>query len=145
MVKAISRRRSPQEKKLLSYTKDRRNDYGENDKSSRKAIRRNKSAPHRANRRHVSQTLIAITGVVDETAEESAVLRLEVKRPKTWKKWRDAVLGVIVQDRLERRARLGIDDQARNAERIQRVRRRLRLPTDQDQLTVFDPERAPRR
>ncbi len=33
-------RRTPQEKKALSYVKDRRNDYGENDKSSRKNIRR---------------------------------------------------------------------------------------------------------
>ncbi|MEU7900503.1 hypothetical protein AB0B45_47685 [Nonomuraea sp. NPDC049152] len=129
MVKAVRRRRSPQEKKRLSYTKDRRNDYGENDKSSRKAIRRNKSAPHRANRRQVSQTLDAITGVVDEGAEESTVRRLESRRPKTWKKWRDATLGAIVTERLQRRARLGIDDQARNAERIQRVRQRLRLPT----------------
>ena len=40
-------RRSPQEKKTLSYAKDRRNDYGENDKSSRKSIRRNKRVPNR--------------------------------------------------------------------------------------------------
>lgn len=33
-------RRDPQEKKALSYAKDRRNDYGENDKGSRKGIRR---------------------------------------------------------------------------------------------------------
>ncbi|UGT42762.1 hypothetical protein LTV02_04940 [Nocardia yamanashiensis] len=42
------RRKSPQEKKSLSYAKDRRNDYGENDKSSRRNIRRNKRFPHRA-------------------------------------------------------------------------------------------------
>lgn len=30
--------RGPQEKKALSYARDRRNGYGENDKSSRKAI-----------------------------------------------------------------------------------------------------------
>ena len=40
-------RSSPQEKKRLSYAKDRRNDYGENDKSSRKNIRRNKRACQR--------------------------------------------------------------------------------------------------
>ncbi|MEU4541844.1 hypothetical protein [Nonomuraea dietziae] len=73
-------------------------------------------------------TLDAITGAVDEAAEESAVGRLESRRPKTWKKWRDATLGATVQDRLRRRARLGIDDHERNAERVQRVRRRLRLP-----------------
>jgi hypothetical protein len=31
--------KTPQEKKHLSYAKDRRNTYGENSKSSRKAIR----------------------------------------------------------------------------------------------------------
>jgi hypothetical protein len=33
-------RRSPQDKKALSYAKDRRNVYGENDKSSRSYPRR---------------------------------------------------------------------------------------------------------
>jgi hypothetical protein len=41
-------RRSPQEKKALSYAKDRRNDYGENDKSSRKNIPPNQTGPERA-------------------------------------------------------------------------------------------------
>ncbi|MFE2009824.1 hypothetical protein [Streptomyces sp. NPDC059491] len=45
-------RRTPQEKKRLSYLKDHRNNYGENDKSSRKSIRRNKRFPNSANRRH---------------------------------------------------------------------------------------------
>jgi hypothetical protein len=43
-------RKSPQVKKALNYAKDRRNDYGENDKSSRKNIRRNKRTPNRADR-----------------------------------------------------------------------------------------------
>lgn len=42
----VTRRRSPQEKKALSYARDRRNVYGENDKSSRKNIRRNKRSPN---------------------------------------------------------------------------------------------------
>ncbi|MFI7702868.1 hypothetical protein [Nonomuraea sp. NPDC049480] len=32
----MGQRRSPQEKKAPAYAKDHRNDYGENDKSSRK-------------------------------------------------------------------------------------------------------------
>ncbi len=32
----MSQRRTPQEKKELSYERDRRNTYGENDKASRK-------------------------------------------------------------------------------------------------------------
>jgi hypothetical protein len=55
-------RRSPQETKALSYAKDRRNDYGENDKSSRKNIRRNKRIPNRADRHRERQVLAAATG-----------------------------------------------------------------------------------
>lgn len=38
----MSKVKNPQEKKRLSLSKDRRNCYGENDKSSRKNIKRNK-------------------------------------------------------------------------------------------------------
>ncbi|MFD9407178.1 hypothetical protein ACFWBN_09205 [Streptomyces sp. NPDC059989] len=38
------RQRSPQEKKRLSYLKDRRNVYGENQKSSRRNIPRSRRA-----------------------------------------------------------------------------------------------------
>src|SRR4028119_181715 len=48
-------RKTPQEKKRLSYAKDRRNTYGENDKSSRKNIRRRKRHPNRSNRRTARQ------------------------------------------------------------------------------------------
>ncbi len=70
------RRKTPQEKKKYSYAKDRRNAYGENDKSSRKNIPRRKKAPHRANRRRAGQILETITGAVDESAEEGAEVRL---------------------------------------------------------------------
>ena len=119
----VKRKRSPQEKKVLSYAKDRRNGYGENDKSSRKAIRVRKRAPHRANRRRSGQILDAARGAGD-VAE-----RLEGRRPKSWRKFGDGALGQVVQERLERRAREGIDEPARNAARIRRVRRRLRLPS----------------
>ncbi|MEV0352839.1 hypothetical protein AB0H88_44390 [Nonomuraea sp. NPDC050680] len=123
------KRRSPQEKKRLSYAKDRRNDYGANDKSSRKNIPLRKRAPHRANRRRTHQTLEAAAGAVDELAEEAAEERLLATRPKSWKKWRDAPLGEIIQVRLERRIRLGIEHESQAAARIQRVRQRLQRPT----------------
>ncbi len=53
------KRRSPQEKKRLSYSRDRRNYYGENDKSSRKNIARHKRRRHRAERHSVRQHLAA--------------------------------------------------------------------------------------
>ncbi|WP_449061238.1 hypothetical protein [Planomonospora algeriensis] len=124
------RRRSPQEKKRLSYAKERRNAYGENDKGSRKNIRRNKRAPHRANRHHVNQVLEAAVGVVDEGAEEEAERRLLVKRPKSWAKSPDTPLGEIVQYILQRRMALGTGDSERDAARLERVRRRTRQPAD---------------
>lgn len=39
--------KTPQDKKALSYAKDRRNTYGENDKSSRKAIPARKAGESR--------------------------------------------------------------------------------------------------
>lgn len=122
-------RKSPQEKKALSYAKGRRNDYGENDKSSRKNIRRNKRAPNRADRHREHQVLAAAVGVaVDADVVEQAETKLVTKKSlwltKRWRKWRDAPLGEIVENKLRRRARLGIDDPAATEERIDRIRRR---------------------
>lgn len=116
-------RRSPQEKKALSYAKDRRNDYGENDKSSRKNIRRNKRLPNRADRHRARQILAS-------AAPEHAETRLAAKKSmwltKRWRKWRDAPLADIVSYQLRRRAELGMDDQADVDARIERIRRTIR-------------------
>jgi hypothetical protein len=122
-------RRSPQEKKALSYAKDRRNDYGENDKSSRKNIRRNKLAPNRADRHREHQVLSQAAGVdvtpeVAERAETKLLAKRSMWLTKRWRKWRDAPLGEIVEGRLRRRERLGIDDPATVETRVERIRRR---------------------
>jgi hypothetical protein len=132
----LMRRRSPQEKKLLSYAKDRRNTYGENDKSSRKSIRRNKRAPHHADRRRANQILEAAAGAVDELAEEAAEQRLLMRRPKCWQKCPDAPLGEVVQHTLQRRMDLGIEGQEPAVARIRRVRRRLRQSAGLDPLKI---------
>src|SRR5690349_15957895 len=121
--------RSPQGKKALSYAKDRRNDYGENDKSSRKSIRRNKRAPNRADRHREHQTLAAAKGVkiVDDVIEHVEVKLLAKKSmwlTKRWRKYRDAPLADVVEDRLLRRIRLGMDDPGTAQARIERIRRR---------------------
>ena len=66
----MPKRRSPQEKKRLSYTKDRRNNYGENDKSSRTSIAHHKRRRHRTERHHAHQQLSTALGPVDELVEE---------------------------------------------------------------------------
>ena len=123
----VKRRKSPQEKKRLSYTKDRRNDYGENDKSSRKSIRRNKRTPHRANRHRDHQVLEAARGAADEQSGEAAEERLYARRPKRWKKVRDAPLGEILLGRIERRVKRGIHDPGTGRKRIRRIRRRQKI------------------
>jgi hypothetical protein len=126
-------RRSPQEKKALSYAKDRRNDYGENDKSSRKNIRRNKRIPNRADRHRGHQMLTAAAERIAAEAAEAAEQvedRLVAKKSmwftKRWRKWRDAPLADIVAYKLRRRAHLGMQDGDAVEERITRIHRRTR-------------------
>jgi hypothetical protein len=121
--------RSPQEKKALSYAKDRRNDYGENDKSSRKSIRRNKRTPNRSDRHREHQVLASATGVtivaeVVEQAETKLLAKKSMWMTKRWRKYRDAPLADIVENRLRRRVRLGMQELRTTEARIERVRGR---------------------
>lgn len=95
------RRRTPQEKKALSYVRDCRYNYGESNKGSRRSIRCNKRFPHRANRHHVHLTLLALTGTPDPLVDEAAEVRLRGRRPKSWRKWPDLPLGVVIASRRE--------------------------------------------
>ena len=126
-------RRSPQEKKALSYARDRRNDYGEHDKGSRKSIRRNKRLPNRADRHRRHRVLATATGVtiVDEVIEQVETKLLAKKSmwmTKRWRKYRDAPLADIVEDHLLRRVRLGMADSATAQARVERLRQRMRRP-----------------
>ncbi|HET9157149.1 MAG TPA: hypothetical protein VFN91_10815 [Myxococcaceae bacterium] len=64
----MSKLRTPQEKKRASLTKDRRNDYGENAKASRKNIPRSKARAERAYRRGVHEALRAAAAPLDEAS-----------------------------------------------------------------------------
>ncbi|WP_067466966.1 hypothetical protein [Actinomadura macra] len=119
-------RKSPQEKKRLSYVKDRRNFYGENDKGSRKNIPRRRKQGHRAARHRASQVvrtaLKAPAGLEDDEFER----RLAGRPPASW--WRkaaDAPLAQVVEFQLRRRTTRGNADPVQAEERIQRIRRRL--------------------
>lgn len=123
-------RRNPQEKKALSYAKDRRNDYGENDKSSRKNIRRNKRVPNRADRHRERQVLSAaagptVTAEIAEQAEAKLLAKKSMWMTKRWRKWRDAPLVDAVVYKLRRRAETDMVDAAAVDARIQRIRRRV--------------------
>jgi hypothetical protein len=95
---------TPQEKKRLSYERDRRNTYGENDKSSRKNIPRGKRLASRAARRSASVALLDVRGrvdtlgvvegygdpdVVDGAPADRAEQRIAGRRPPRFRKWPD--------------------------------------------------------
>ena len=102
-------RRTPQEKKALSYAKDRRNVYGENDKSSRRNIPLHKARQRRAFRKNANQLLQSVISETDDKKLEIIENEIKgLKRKDWWGKCADAPLGEFVQGKLERRkARAG--------------------------------------
>lgn len=100
----MSKQKSPQEKKALSYAKDRRDDYGENDKASRKNLPRKRARVHRANRHRAHQGLLAATGLVDAEAAEATEDGLRGKREQKFRKSPDVSLAEYVAFRLRRRS-----------------------------------------
>lgn len=116
-------RRSPREKKALSYARDRRYQYGENDKSARRSIPRAKRRAARADRRTRTTALASARGAADAEAGAAAQERSERRRPRVWRKWPDAPLAAHVESVLARRTGLE-GGRGRNAERLSRVRAR---------------------
>jgi hypothetical protein len=124
----VKKRLSPQEKKLLSYSKDRRNFYGENDKSSRKNIARNKRNRHRSERQRGQQQLSGALGMVDEGVETDLDDRLtRTRRGSRWRKSPDEQLGLYVASRLKRRMDKGVSAAHTEQARIEKVRRNTRV------------------
>ncbi|MEU7765539.1 hypothetical protein AB0B25_10515 [Nocardia sp. NPDC049190] len=95
-------RKTSQEKKRLSYAKDRRNNYGENDKSSRKNIPLRKRLVNRANRRLAEVMLMGATGIADPVGADSVEQDFLGRRPKRWKKSPDIPLGIHAAGKRER-------------------------------------------
>jgi hypothetical protein len=98
MLDNMEASRSPQDKKILSYLKDRRNSYGEHDKGSRKAIPARKAWVNRTYRRAVRQVTRTEADEVDQLASDVAAVRR-----KPWKKSPDRSLG----DHLNNKWRVG--------------------------------------
>lgn len=97
------RRKSPQEKKALSLSKDRRNTYGENDKASRKGIPLAKSRVNRANRHLDRQLLGAATGSADPAAGAAVEDGVKGRRRKFWRKEPDQPLAEVLTRKGKRR------------------------------------------
>jgi transketolase len=96
----VSAVKNPEEKKLLSLARDRRNRYGENSKSSRRNIPRAKQRRHMDERRAVGEVLGRLKGDIQEDeatdAELSAKTRITVRRRRGFKKTPDTPLGVVL-------------------------------------------------
>jgi hypothetical protein len=81
----VSKLKTPREKKLASLALDRRNNYGENKKSSRKNIPKSKQRSHQVLRRQAKQPLANITSQLPEDQidfVESVVLTSEIKNKR---------------------------------------------------------------
>ncbi len=96
--------RTPQEKKELSYAKDRRNNYGANDKASRKAIPMRKALVNKAYRHEVNGVLKQAVNLRD--SEQVADVGDEVRSVgrSNWKKSPDAPLGEVVPKKIQNKA-----------------------------------------
>lgn len=115
------KRKTPPEEKALSYAKDRRNAYGENSKSSRKAVALRKALVNRANRAAARTALATAT-----TDPEKAESKLSKKRPKVWGKQPDQPLGAMVLRKLKRRLAMKIDTPETSRSKTERVIRKAR-------------------
>jgi len=93
----MARPTSPQDKKAQELAHDRRNTYGEHDKSSRRAIRLRKRWRSRLERQALRQALDRSAA----TAEDSGV---DVPAPRgQWRKCPDTPLGELLRNRRHRR------------------------------------------
>ena len=95
--------KTPQEKKRLSYAKDRRNTYGENSKASRKSIPLHKAREIRAERHAQNTRLTQSLGVAEVDTLEAVENDVRAAPPRTWRKYPDKPLGVFVARKLARR------------------------------------------
>lgn len=95
--------KSPQDKKRLSLERDRRNDYGENAKSSRKNIPLSRALSHRSIRKDQNQSLRGALVAATEEQLTEAELRSTETKPQWWRKHPDAPLGEVVAQKLARR------------------------------------------
>lgn len=94
--------RMPQEKKELSYAKDRRNAFGENSKASRKGIPLSKARALRAER-HAQDHALAESLKVSDGEQLSAIENgVRATPPRQWRKSADKPLGDMLQRRQAR-------------------------------------------
>jgi hypothetical protein len=115
------KRKTPQEKKRESYLHDRRNTYGENSKSSRRNIARNKRLRSRVERR-LARTAFGPGVGLDVERVDDVEARVVRQRRRAWTKCPDEPLRKVVEEKLERRVELGMLGAAEAATGLARIR-----------------------
>lgn len=98
------KKRTPQEKKALSYARDRRNAYGEAPHAARKNIPLQKAKRNRANRHYADQQLVYAASGFDEELADAIESRVSHKAPKEWEKYPDAPLREVIAKKSGERA-----------------------------------------
>jgi hypothetical protein len=97
-------KRTPQEKKRLSYARDRRNVFGEAPHAARKNIPLRKALRNRAGRHYANQQLTYKGAGFDEELADAIESRVKQKASHEWGKYPDAPLGEVVARKSRNRA-----------------------------------------
>ena len=121
-------RKNPQEKKALSYKKDGRNVYHENDKASRKNLPRKKKRVNRAYRRVTKQQISQADTAVDP--ELDLIIEAQIGSGQSHRlfrlKYPDQPLADHLIERLYQRVQSGMIDTAQFEMIEDRIQRRVR-------------------
>lgn len=88
--------KTPQEKKRLSYEKDRRNTYGANSKASRIGIPLAKARANRSERHTRNHVLAIAVGVENSDALAAVENLVRSTEPRDWRKFPDTSLGEVL-------------------------------------------------
>src|SRR4051812_1361795 len=96
---------TPQQKKELSYGKDRRNTYGENSKSSRKNIPLSKALDIRSERRAQDSALAKAIVATNVDQLDAAENTMRATKPRQWRKSPDEPLGEVLISKSKRSAK----------------------------------------
>jgi hypothetical protein len=105
----MKKRRTPQEKKLLSYEKDCRNTYGERGSHSRHAITLQKAITRRSDRHRANKVLQNVESDLVDSLEQAELKVKAVVPRQAWQKYADSPLGEVVKRKLERREERGMN------------------------------------
>lgn len=117
------RRKTPQEKKRESYLRDRRNTYGENDKSSRKNIPLRKRLRSRSERRLARTAFAAGNRDVDlDWVEEVEGRLVQNRRSAWWRKSPDEPLAGALARTLAYRVETGMLSEEQASATLERIR-----------------------